>query len=74
MDQLIEQFSPILSSYVPTLVGAIGILVLGWILARLLASGTRGHSSHYGGHPTLPAFFFRRNHHVPKIYRTGQGI
>ncbi len=42
MDRLIEQFSPILSSYVPTLVGAIGILVLGWILARLLASGTRG--------------------------------
>ena len=42
MDRLIEQFSPILSSYVPTLLGALGILVVGWIVAHVLASAIRG--------------------------------
>ena len=42
MDRLIDQFSPILSSYVPTLLGALGILVVGWLVAHILASATRG--------------------------------
>ena len=42
MEPFINQFSPIVSSYVPTLLGALGILILGWIVAHVSASATRG--------------------------------
>ena len=42
MDNMIDQFSQIISGYVPQLIGALAILVLGWIAARVIAAIVRG--------------------------------
>ena len=38
MDNISNQFSQILGGYLPHLVGALAILVLGWLAARLVAA------------------------------------
>ena len=73
MDQLIEQFSPILSSYVPHLLGAMGILVVGWIVAHLLASATRGVIHRTTADMRLANAFFPDEPSREKEIRNGAG-
>ncbi len=42
MEAYFEQIRPVLTGYVPRLLVALGILVLGWIIARIGAAITRG--------------------------------
>ena len=42
MDNLVDQMNQIVVGYVPHLIGALAILVLGWLVARALAAIVRG--------------------------------
>ncbi len=42
LNQLIAQLTPLFGSYIPSLIGAMAILLVGWIAALILASMLRG--------------------------------
>ncbi|HVO94619.1 MAG TPA: hypothetical protein VMT22_17350, partial [Terriglobales bacterium] len=42
MDNIIDQINQMVVGYVPHLIGALAILVLGWLVARILAAIVRG--------------------------------
>lgn len=42
MEATLEQITQVLLAYVPNLIGALAILIIGWLVARLLAAITRG--------------------------------
>ena len=42
MDNIIDQMGPIVAGYVPHLAGALAILILGWLAARVVAAIVRG--------------------------------
>lgn len=42
MDAVLNRISESVGGYVPNLVGALAILVLGWLVARIVAAGVRG--------------------------------
>ncbi len=42
MEHIMGRFSEIAGNYVPSLLGALAILVIGWLVARIIAAGVRG--------------------------------
>ena len=42
MQNVLERVGETIGSYVPSLLGALAILVVGWLIARLIAAGVRG--------------------------------
>ena len=41
MEATLQEFSQVIGAYVPNLIGALAILVVGWLAARILAAVTR---------------------------------
>ena len=42
MQNIMDRVIDIVGAYVPHLVGALAILVVGWLVARIIAAGVRG--------------------------------
>lgn len=58
MEQVLDQLLPILSGYVPQILGAAALFVVGWLVAVILSAGTRRLLSRTGADAQLAKWMF----------------